>query len=1662
MRKRTKRMLSFLMAALMVVGIMPVYLFTGKTTEVSAEERMTATEYSNSLLGMIDLTKGVQKDTQVGDTTLNVSFAGDVSYNASADSLTVGDRVFNGYLNPTTNANESNGLPTKGEYLKLAPTEEGDVSLYIKINKNKDFKFIKDDGTIVDTVSNKTDAGINTVKTYSLDAGTVYYAYVKDSKMPVYGIKWESAKKITNYTFSPEPADASQKAENTVYIGKGATIDENIADSGLVAKGKSDYKAEKAEIEGVSYTNMIKGFKVNAAAGTVPTNDYLEFTAEQDGYLKLAYKLDKGGKKLYVVTVGSDGQVYYDVVTNTDVSNSLRQATEYPVIKGNKYYVYAQNGNLTLYGFSVTKGLRNTVIPWENIPTPVIDSVVANDDEGTIDVTFSKADIDQYTGADYLMLSMVDSEGNEAAHYQIDSKGTKSIAVTPYWSDKFTFTLTAIREGYAFKTSEAKTIDYVLPLTKPYFNLLANEGEGKVYLDWYNVENAKFTLSYKEESAADYVTVFSDKENVGDYTFTDLEAGKTYSIKVSAVSQDADGNEIKSFYEDKITVSNTEDQQWYSGVIGSQQTDTMVVTDKDGNSKSVTFDAKDTTVASKRINNVESADITVADSSEKSGTVSFSAEDSGKIANDNDGMAYYYTKINPNTENFKLSATFEITDTSKAVDGQTGFGILASDIIGQNPNMNNITIKHKHFNSIGSMYDGKSKALVDYSTMRISSGLTSPDASYDKVSANVTFQNMKGVVTKPEVGNKYTYTLEKTNDKYIATVSDGTNTASSEYSDLSVLSQQEDGSIIVGLFCARKIGVVASDVVFTKTASTGVGSTEVKPAETEKVKPDARIYSTKETGNTDYELIVAANVAGKLKVTAPDGKSSVVAVEADSVARVNVALSLGTNKINTEFTPAAGQNLTSEDAIVKSIEVNVKQYGYAGHTIYAAPDGTAAGDGSEKNPLDINTAVKYAQPGQTIVMKDGSYTSGISIPRSSSGTADKMITIRPETKDGVSLNNSGIRLEGSYWHIYNINVYDAPANGILIAGNYNVVEMCNIERAVNTGLQISRSGSATNAQGIKGLLWPSYNLVKNCTASSSDDALHNDADGFAAKLTCGNGNKFYGCIAFNNIDDGWDLYAKPESGEIGSVTIENCVAYENGIVYNQDGTVKATGEGNGFKLGGGDLFGDHVLKNCISFNNRAKGITSNSNPGSTIINCTSYGNATESASYSVGLNAMVSKKKLWKISGLISITGAKNTKLVDEVPFNQVIGDSSNYIYTGSGSQNKDGVIVDEKSWFVNTDVKNTPTRNENGTINMHELLTLTAAVSENTGARLDTTSEAAISVMPELGTTDHVYGEWTTTKEATCTEKGEQHRTCTICGVEETRETEALGHEFSSEFTVDKEATTVEEGSKSQHCLHEGCTEKTNVTAIPKTEAPKKVNVKTETTGDMKDYVKVDGINNTDEILEFTESEVEAINSGDVVKVEVKVEDISKTVSEQDSAKIADTLKKNEKVKDYVVGSYISIDVIKRVGDKDSKLTTTTKELQFEITLNDNLINNDSSKKRTYKVLRIHDGDVDILDAAYDKTTNKLTFKTDKFSTYAIIYIDSAVEVKPDDKPVVDEPTQPATKDETPAATEPANIEEPATQTGDSMHAVPYVLAMVISAGLVVLVASRKKKCVR
>lgn len=237
--------------------------------------------------------------------------------------------------------------------------------------------------------------------------------------------------------------------------------------------------------------------------------------------------------------------------------------------------------------------------------------------------------------------------------------------------------------------------------------------------------------------------------------------------------------------------------------------------------------------------------------------------------------------------------------------------------------------------------------------------------------------------------------------------------------------------------------------------------------------------------------------------------------------------------------------------------------------------------------------------------------------------------------------NRGVQIYCNYVYWSNIDICGAGDNGLYIGGSYNIIESCEFYMNRDTGLQLGRSS------GEYGLLdqWPSYNLIKNCTSYNNYDneTYGENADGFAAKLTVGHGNIFDGCIAYRNSDDGWDLFGKPDSGNIGRVLLYNCVAFENGFImqtqeeYNkwfgeafnvglhptdpnlepvdlrESNTaqfVTRDGDGNGFKLGGSTMAGDVYLENCLSFNNRMHGVTDNSNPGIIRLNgVTSYNNA---------------------------------------------------------------------------------------------------------------------------------------------------------------------------------------------------------------------------------------------------------------------------------------------------------------------------------------------------------------------------------------------------------------------------------------------------------------------
>lgn len=263
--------------------------------------------------------------------------------------------------------------------------------------------------------------------------------------------------------------------------------------------------------------------------------------------------------------------------------------------------------------------------------------------------------------------------------------------------------------------------------------------------------------------------------------------------------------------------------------------------------------------------------------------------------------------------------------------------------------------------------------------------------------------------------------------------------------------------------------------------------------------------------------------------------------------------------------------------------------------------------------ITLQQAINTVQPGKAIYLKAGSYkySSTIVIAEGNNGTSSAMKKIyaygdgEPTVDFSAMSENSsnrGIVLAANYWHVKGITIKGAGDNGMLLAGHNNTIENCTFRENHDSGLQLSRYNTSYNSIS----QWPSNNLIIGCLSTENVDSGREDADGFAAKLTCGQGNRFENCTAIYNCDDGWDLYTKSDTGPIGVVTMVNCEASYNGKFT--DGSLTG-GDGNGFKLGDDTASVPHVLRNCKANYNAKHGYTGNGNPATLIMdNCTGTGN----------------------------------------------------------------------------------------------------------------------------------------------------------------------------------------------------------------------------------------------------------------------------------------------------------------------------------------------------------------------------------------------------------------------------------------------------------------------
>ncbi|MEU0273524.1 right-handed parallel beta-helix repeat-containing protein [Streptomyces sp. NPDC006307] len=281
--------------------------------------------------------------------------------------------------------------------------------------------------------------------------------------------------------------------------------------------------------------------------------------------------------------------------------------------------------------------------------------------------------------------------------------------------------------------------------------------------------------------------------------------------------------------------------------------------------------------------------------------------------------------------------------------------------------------------------------------------------------------------------------------------------------------------------------------------------------------------------------------------------------------------------------------------------------------IYVAPGGSDSNPGTISQPLrSIQRAVDLAQPGATIHLRAGTYAPTTNIRLNKSGTASQPLTLRayageravidgenmPHTPAPVGASipraeRGAIHIEGEYWRIIGLEIANGPYGVFGVDTSHNVFDRLTTRNNYESGLHL---------QGASG-----DNQILNLDSHGNRDPRKNgeSADGLAIKEGSGTGNVVRGARLWNNSDDGFDAWEF-----LTPIRIENSLAWGNG--YNRWNLPDYTGDGNGFKLGGGgdtDPPAAHVTRNSMAWDNSAGGFIDNANPGALVADhCTAWRN----------------------------------------------------------------------------------------------------------------------------------------------------------------------------------------------------------------------------------------------------------------------------------------------------------------------------------------------------------------------------------------------------------------------------------------------------------------------
>jgi len=258
-------------------------------------------------------------------------------------------------------------------------------------------------------------------------------------------------------------------------------------------------------------------------------------------------------------------------------------------------------------------------------------------------------------------------------------------------------------------------------------------------------------------------------------------------------------------------------------------------------------------------------------------------------------------------------------------------------------------------------------------------------------------------------------------------------------------------------------------------------------------------------------------------------------------------------------------------------------------------------------------ALSMLQGSDIVYFRGGTYVLGTDRPNitsEQSGTAtaytqllaynnEKVIIDAHNVSNYGGLNDNALRFRAGacYVKIEGIEFSKANGYGVCLTDDAHDIEFNNCKFYENGDCGIY---GTTNLIGIS---------LINCDAYRNYDVDYHgtNADGFGFKYVAETGYvTFKGCRAWQNSDDGWDLYKSD-----ATFSFEDCWAYDQGENLWNDTDFK--GDGNGFKFGSGAS--KITAENCLAWGNgvtnkNGDGFNMNGNVGEVDISCSvSYNNA---------------------------------------------------------------------------------------------------------------------------------------------------------------------------------------------------------------------------------------------------------------------------------------------------------------------------------------------------------------------------------------------------------------------------------------------------------------------